>query len=88
MYSAEPFVLISNRIWSRLLSGTTYQMKLLKPRTRIAMPVNWMTSVRFESKDSINCGNIGARAKGLMPLTKVAAVAQVSVENFQKVLQF
>ena len=63
-------------------------MKLLKPSTKIATPVNWMTSFRFESNASINCGNMGARANGPIPWTKVAAVAHVSVENFQKVLQF
>ena len=29
-------------------------MKLLKPSTRMAIPVNWTTSVRFEWKASIN----------------------------------
>lgn len=45
----------------------TYQMKLLNPSTRIAIPVNWTTSVRFEWKASINWGNIGAKDKGPMP---------------------
>ena len=31
---------------------------------------------------------MGARANGPIPWTKVAAVAHVRVENFQKVLQF
>ena len=47
-----------------------------------------MTAFKFESKASINCGNMGARANGPIPWTKVAAVAQAKVENFQKVLQF
>ena len=54
----------------------------------MAIPVNWTTSVRFESKDLINSGNMGANAKGPMLSTNVAAVAHVNVENFQNVLQF
>ena len=72
----------------KVMNCRAYQMKLLKPSTRIATPVNWMTAFRFESKASINCGNMGARANGPIPWTKVAAVAHVRVENFQKVLQF
>ena len=72
----------------KVMKCRAYQMKLLKPSTRIATPVNWMTSFRFESKASINCGNMGARANGPIPWTNVAAVAHVKVENFQKVLQF
>lgn len=66
----------------------TYQIKLLNPSTRIAIPENWTTAFKLESKASISCGNMGARANGPIPWTKVAAVAHVRVENFQKVLQF
>ncbi len=45
-------------------------------------------SVCLDPKAYINSGNMGTRAKGPMPGTKVAAVAHVKVENFQKVLQF
>lgn len=66
----------------------TYQMKLLKPRTKMAIPVNWITSVRLESNASISCGNIGANDNGPNPWLNETAVAQVSVESFQNLFQF
>ena len=85
-WDPQPFL---QSLWSivrrRLIS---YHIKLLNPRTRIAIPVNWITSVKFESNASINWGNMGAKAKGPIAWAKDTAVAHVKVENFQNVLQF
>lgn len=68
------------------LIGT--QMKLLKPRTRIATPVNFTTSARPESNAAIKSGNMGARAKGPKPCVKVTLVEATMQQAFQNGDQF
>ena len=63
-------------------------MKLLKPKTRMATPVNWTTSVRLEWKALISSGNMGASASGVIDCVHETAVAAVRHENFQNGLQF
>lgn len=66
----------------------THQMKLLKPRTRIATPVNLTTSVRFELNSLIYIGNMGARDKGPNPCVNDTLVEAMIVNAFHFVDQF
>ena len=68
------------------LIGT--QMKLLKPRTRIATPVNFTTLARSESNAAMRSGNMGARARGPMPCVKVTLVEAMIQQAFQNGDQF
>ena len=43
-------------VFQHPMESGTHQMKLLKPRTRIATPVNCSTSARLESNASISSG--------------------------------
>ena len=63
-------------------------MKLLKPKTRIVIPVNCTTLAKSLSNSSTSWRNIGAMAKGPKPCAKVTSVADAVVEAFQKVFQF
>lgn len=79
---------INLHAYENIPEDASYHTKLQKPATRIGTPMSCTTSFKFESNSSINCGNIGAKAKGPNPWVKVAALAHTREENFQKVLQF
>lgn len=64
-----------------------YQMKLLKPSTRMVMPVNWIASANEQLNSSSKYGNMGASARGPKPWKNVTAVEAVMVEAFHHVLQ-
>lgn len=68
------------------LIGT--QMKLLKPSTKIATPVNLTTDARSESNAWIKSGNIGASARGPKPCVNVTLVEAVMQQTFQNFDQF
>jgi hypothetical protein len=53
-------------------SRNPYHRRLLKPKTSMQTPVNWITSVREEWNSSIRSPNIGANASGPNPCEKVA----------------
>jgi len=65
-----------------------YQMKLLKPRTRIETPVNYTTLGISDSNSFANIGNMGAIASGPKPWAKETRVAETVVEVFQNAFQF
>lgn len=70
------------------MATALYHRKLLKPRTRIVIPLKSITSARLEWKSLTRSGNIGAIARDPTACMKVAALTHVKVANFQKVLQF
>ena len=55
---------------------------------RIATPVNWIAPSKSVPKSAINCGKIGALAKGPKPCANETIETQARAENFQNVLQF
>lgn len=63
--------------------GNLYQMKLLKPRTRMQTPVNWTTSGNVAWNAAMRSPNMGARASGPMPMMKVVAMPRKMALNFQ-----
>jgi hypothetical protein len=65
-----------------------YQKKLLNPKTKMQTPVNLTTAARSASKDSISCGNMGARASGPSPWLKLTTVAMDITTSFRILLQF
>ena len=66
----------------------TYHIKLLKPRTKIATPVNLTTAAKSASNASMRLGNIGANASGPKPCMKVTLVDAVMQRPFHNGLQF
>src|SRR4051812_15509799 len=60
------------------------QMKLLKPRQRMATPVNCTTSARLRFHSWMYAPNMGARARGPRLRLKDSAVAQKMAVFFQK----
>lgn len=64
------------------------QKKLLNPRIKMHTPVNCTTEARSELKAPIRSPNIGASAKGPMPMMNMFDIAIKMVVNFQYLFQF
>ena len=65
-----------------------YQIKLLKPKTRIVTPVNCTTLDKSDLNSCASMGNMGAIARGPKPWAKETKVAEAVVEAFQNGSQF
>ena len=67
---------------------TRYQIKLLKPKTRIETPVNCITLGKSDLKSCTSIGDIGAIARGPKPWAIDAKVEDAVAAAFQKGSQF
>ena len=63
-------------------------MKLLKPRTRIVIPVNLTTSAKEWWNSSARMGKVGASDKGPKPCMKVTKEEEKMAKAFHFGLQF
>lgn len=80
-------VLTTNR-YIDLSAGLTYHIKLEKPKTRMATPVNRTTAAMSALKAAIKSGNIGARASGPKPCVKLTEVTADMAKAFHMDDQF